>query len=71
MAKYVGRWWSDNRIKLWEIDGEVYALYGWNGEQYLHCWKCDGENYMNASEEEYTITPIYNKDDDIVDYEVS
>ena len=30
--KEVGYWWNDKSIELVEIDGEVYALYGWNGE---------------------------------------
>ena len=71
MAKFVGTWWNDSHIELWEIDGEVYALDGWNGEEYLHCWKCAGERYMTASDEEYTIAPVYHEEDEsIEDYEV-
>ena len=46
-------------IELVEIDGIVYALNNWNGETYNNCWICSGENLMDASQEEYTIKPIY------------
>lgn len=55
----VGHWWNDSSVPLIKIDGSVYALSGWNGEKYLNCWKCTGEGYMDASEEEYEITPVY------------
>lgn len=75
-VKTVGRWWSNKEIELVEIDGKVYALDGWNGESYLNAWECTGEGYTDASEEQYTITPIYsdepNENDtyDIISYEV-
>lgn len=72
--KEIGYWWADKSIQLVEIDGSVYALYGWNGEEYLNCWKCTGEFYLDASEEEYEIRPIYSESDgevEIIDYEVS
>jgi hypothetical protein len=52
----------------------VYALNGWNGEKFIHCWKCSGEFYHDASKEEYELTPIYKENEydsyDIVGYEV-
>lgn len=73
--KSVGRWWADSSIELIKIDGDVYALDGWNGEKFNNSWKCTGENLMNASREEYSITPIYdftNEDDpEIIAYEVN
>ena len=73
--KTAGYWWNDKSIELVEIDGEVYALYGWNGEEYGNCWKCTGEFLMDASEEEYTLKPIYEEvaegEWEIVNYEVS
>lgn len=72
--KIVGNWWNDRSIDLVEVDGHVYALYGWNGEAYLHCWECTGYHYMDASEEEFELVPVYTQTDDddfdIVDYEV-
>jgi hypothetical protein len=74
--KSVGNWWNDNSIELVEVDGSVYALYGWNGEKYCNCWKCSGDYYMTASKEEYTLTPVYSEEEnenggyDVVDYEV-
>ena len=72
--KNVGRWWNDKEIELVEIDGKVYALNGWNGESYLKSWECTGEGLMDASEEEYSITPQYeeveNDEFEIVGYTV-
>ena len=59
MFKIVGQWWNGKNIELIEIDGIVYALNNWNGETYNNCWICSGENLMDASQEEYTIKPIY------------
>ena len=56
---YVGQWWSDSSIEMMQIEGNVYALYGWNGEKYINCWKCIGDNLMQASEEEYHIIPTF------------
>ena len=70
----VGNWWNDNDIELVELDGEVYALHGWNGEEYTSCWRCSGENLMDASAEEYVLRPVYdtvendNGGYDIIDY---
>lgn len=58
-VQHIGRWMGNNEIPLYRIDGEVYALYGWNGVDCGNCWKCTGEFNLDASEEEYTITPIY------------
>jgi DNA-binding Xre family transcriptional regulator len=74
--KNVGSWWNDKSIELVDIEGTVYALNGWNGEKYMNAWKCTGEDYMDASEEEYIITPVYSDEEnehgvyEIVGYEV-
>lgn len=72
--KMVGNWRSNKDIELVEIDGTVYALNGWNGEKYLNCWICTGEDLMDASEEEYQIKPEYKEvaedEFEIVGYEV-
>jgi len=72
--KNAGKWWNDQDIELIEKDGKTYALNGWNGEEYWNCWECTGEFKMDASKEEYRITPVYKEntegDFDIVDYEV-
>ena len=56
--KTVGRWWANKEIELVEIDGEVYALNGWNGDAFIDCWKCT-EGCMGASNERYTLRPVY------------
>lgn len=67
----VGNWWNDDSIELIEIDGEIYALYGWNGEQYLHCWKCIDRYTAVDDGVEYEIKPIYNEDYEIIGYEMA
>jgi len=64
-----GRWWNGDQ-ELIEKNGEVYALNGWNGKSYTSSWKCLGEDCMDASEETYTITPIYDEGGDVVGYGV-
>lgn len=72
--KHAGTWWTDKSIELVEIEGTVYALNGWNGEKYLNCWECIGEDNMEASKEEYVITPILKEIEEdefeIVRYEI-
>ncbi|MFS0643732.1 hypothetical protein [Siminovitchia sp. 179-K 8D1 HS] len=68
----VGTWWANREIELIKIDGKVYALDGWNGEKYLDCWECIGDEYMEVGEQ-YIITPIIEVFDDefkTVKYEV-
>lgn len=71
-----GHWWNDSSIELVEIDGVVYALYGWNGEAYCDCWVCKGEwlNEADDSAGAFVIRPIYEQtaedEFEIVGYEV-
>lgn len=71
---FVDYWWNDNSIKLVKINGKIYALYGWNGEKYLHCWECTDKFTVVNESIEYEIAPIYKENEDgefeIVDYEV-
>ncbi|MEG1520424.1 MAG: hypothetical protein RR458_05495 [Clostridia bacterium] len=56
----IGYWWNDKNIELVKVaDGRVFALCGWNGEQFNKCWECLGENYKDASEESYILKPVY------------
>ena len=58
--KNIGNWWNDRSIEMVELsDGKVYALAGWNGEEYTECWMCIGEYYTDAGEETYTLRPVY------------
>ena len=65
----IGTWWSDSNIELVKINGKIYALDGWNGEKYLHCWECIDRFTAADSNTEYEIRPIYNSDGSF-DFEV-
>lgn len=73
--KVIGKWWNSTSIDMVEVDGTVYALDGWNGEEYCNCWICSGEHFMDASKESYTLRPVWakiNEDDfDVVDFDVN
>ena len=66
----IDTWWNDESIALVEVDGGLYALYGWNGEVYLHCWECIDRYKAADSDVEYIIRPVYDEDYKIIDYEV-
>ena len=51
--------WLDTDIDVVEIDGALYALNGWNGEKYLHCWKCIDRFTADPDNREYEIAPVY------------
>ena len=53
---------AESNIEIVNIDGELYALNGWNGEKYLHCWKCADRWNADPSGEEYEIAPVYDWD---------
>jgi len=51
--------WFESNIDIVEIDGELYALNGWNGEKWVHCWKCFDSHTQALENKEYEIAPIY------------
>ena len=51
--------WNGTDIDVVKIDGALYALNGWNGEKYLHCWKCIDRFTAAPDGEEYEIRPVY------------
>jgi len=58
--KEVGHWLNNSEIELVElVNGNTYALNGWNGETYEECWKCLGEFLTESSDEKYRIRPVY------------
>lgn len=67
---YVGTWWNDKNTEMYEIEDDVYALYGWNGETFTESWRCTGELNMDASEERYSITPQYDDGDEYGNYNI-
>ena len=52
-------YWQDTDIMIRHIDGERYALNEWNGEKFLHCWKCIDRWTADPDGREYEVTPIY------------
>lgn len=53
------KYWQDTDIRIECINGALYALNGWNGEKYLHCWKCIDRWTAADDDTEYEITPVY------------
>ena len=51
--------WQDTDIDIAFIDMALYALYGWNGEKWLHCWKCIDRFTADPDGKEYDVTPVY------------
>lgn len=51
--------WMDTDIPIVEIDDDLYALNGWNGEKYLHCWKCIDRFTADPDDREYEVRPVY------------
>lgn len=68
-------YWQDTDIRIECIEGALYALYGWNGEKYLHCWKCIDRFTADPDGREYEVTPVYTEVDEdeyeITGYEVT
>ena len=53
--------WFESNIDIVEVEGTLYALNGWNGEKYLHCWKCINEWLADPEGAEYEIAPVYDR----------
>jgi hypothetical protein len=52
-------------VELVKIDGIIYALDGWNGEEFGRCWQHDDPG------EKFTVRPVYQAvDEDEDDYEI-
>lgn len=63
--------WLDTDIDIVEIDGELYALDGWNGEKYTDCWKCIDKYTAVDDGRTYEIVPVYDMfkwNDDVEDF---
>ena len=53
----VGKW-SDSDIDIIKIGNRFFALNGWNGSDYGHCWECKTKAKV-MDDNEYTLTPVY------------
>lgn len=66
-------WWANRDIPIIEINVELYALYGWNGEKYLQCWKCV-DMFTVKEDATYEIAPVWSSNGDgdceVIDYQI-
>ncbi len=76
MVRCLGYWWNDHEIEIYEVEGRLIALWGWNGEIYLDCWEVEemvDEYGYGIKTDGLQVRPIYEKhsedDYDIVGYE--
>lgn len=61
----VGKWWNSDSVDLIEVDGSVYAAYGWNGMMFMDCWQVDPADHMEViSDERFIMTPEYEEIED-------
>lgn len=61
------RWRLDKSVELVNIKGQVYALYGWNGEVYGDCWLCIDQLTPAPEDKCYTIRPVHRFERDGID----
>ena len=75
-GKIIGNLWNEINIEIVEIDGKMYALHGWNGEYYGHCWEVLDKHGHDKpdTDVEYSIIPIYEDGEDgdftVIGYEL-
>ena len=56
------RYWQRTNIIVECIDGALYALNGWNGEKWMHCWKCIDNTTAKDEDCAYEVRPVYGWD---------
>jgi hypothetical protein len=73
IMEYLGRFWNDKNIEIYEIEGRKIALAGWNGETYEDCFEVK-ENMIDTVRGIIRVKPIYKEiaedEFEIVDYEI-
>lgn len=71
--EWVGFWSRNPDIEMIRKDGKIYALSGWNGEEYRNCWECIGARNLDIGEK-CTMRPICEEtpdgDFETVDFEM-
>ncbi len=55
--------WCNGDIDIIKVGNRNFALFGWNGESYGHCWECKSQT-ETVGDDEYTLTPVYFYDTD-------
>lgn len=70
--KYLGTFWTDSNIEVYEIEGKKVALNGWNGEVFTDCFIVSeylrGVFYFYIPDSECEVIPVYNDNKEVIDY---
>lgn len=72
MYKVVGNLWNNVEFEIISDGNRYFILDGWNGELYYKCTECldsKGFDLINPKKE-YTFRPMYNKEYEIIGYEM-
>lgn len=60
-------WLGNLDIPVYRVGGQLYALDGWNGEEYTRCWKCIGPLEADPDDRTYTLRPITRAEEEGID----
>lgn len=52
-----GHWLGNLDIPVYRVGSHLYALDGWNGEEYTRCWKCLSPFEASPDDRTYTLAP--------------
>ena len=67
--QYLGKFWNDKNLEVYEIEGKNILLNKWNGEEYYECFELDKE-LIKIIDKGITAIPVYDNDK-IIDYLLS
>lgn len=71
--KYLGKFWNDKNLEVYEIDGRNIVLNKWDGEKYFECFEL-AENLIDIIDNQIEVKPIYKEVEedkyDIVGFEI-
>lgn len=70
MIKYLGRYWNDTELEIYEIEGRKICLGDeWNGEIYSGAFEV-ADNLIDIIQDNIQIKPIYAVDSTVVDFKI-
>ena len=60
LREWIGKVMQDNNFsyEIIMIDGRFFALNGWNGLDYAHCWECKSK-FEAMDDKEHCLKPIH------------